>query len=100
MPKTNQMTIFSDKHLKIILEFGSKILHVHVFSVDLDLDLVGGSGDVFVSPLDNDNVVSPVPDDVPALIVVLAFVFELDFVAGTFGAVDADVEDIGTYKNE
>lgn len=53
---------------------------------------------MFISPLDNDNVVSPVSDHVPALIVVLAFVLELDFVAGAFGTVDADVEDVGACR--
>lgn len=51
---------------------------------------------MLISPLNDDNVFSPVPDDVPAFIVVLSFVLELDFIAGALGAVDADVEDIGT----
>lgn len=49
-----------------------------------------------ITPLDDDNVFSPVSDDIPAFIVVLSFVLELDFIAGSFGAVDADVEDVVT----
>lgn len=55
---------------------------------------------MLVSPLDNDDVVSPVSYDVPALVVVLAFVLELDLVAGSLGPVDADVEDVVTYEHE
>lgn len=62
----------------------------------LDFDLVWRSGDVFISPLDDDNVVSPVSDDVPAFIVVLAFVLQLDFVARTLGTVDTNVKNVGT----
>lgn len=62
----------------------------------LDFDLVRRSGDVFISPLDDDNVVSPVSDDVPAFIVVLAFVLQLDFVARTLGTVDTNVKNVGT----
>lgn len=47
-----------------------------------------------ITPLDDDDVFSPVSDHVPTFIVVLAFVLELDFIAGSFGAVDADVEDV------
>lgn len=53
---------------------------------------------MFISPLDDDDVVSPVSDDVPALVVVLALVFQLDFIAGTLGAVDADIENVITCK--
>lgn len=61
----------------------------------LDLDLVGGAGDVFLSPLDDDDVVSPVPDDVPAFVVILAFVLQLDLITRTFGAIDAYIKDVG-----
>lgn len=47
-----------------------------------------------VPPLDHDDVLPPIPDHVPAFVVVLALVFELHLVAGTFGSVDADVEDV------
>lgn len=50
---------------------------------------------MLVSPLDDDDVVPPVSDHVPAFVVVLAFVLELDLVAGTLGAVNADVADVG-----
>lgn len=60
-------------------------------TVVLDFDLVGWSGDVVVSPLDDDDILSPVSDDVPALIVILALVLQLDFIARSFGSVDADV---------
>lgn len=49
-----------------------------------------------ISPLNDDDIFSPVSDDVPAFIVVLSFVLELDFIAGSFGAVDADIEDVVT----
>lgn len=49
-----------------------------------------------ISPLNDDDIFSPVPDDVPAFIVILSFVLELDFIAGSFGAVDADIEDVVT----
>lgn len=55
---------------------------------------------MFISPLDDDDVLSPISDDVPAFIVVLSFVLELNFIAGSFGAVDADVEDVITLTKE
>lgn len=53
---------------------------------------------MLIAPLDDHDVVPPVSDDVPALIVVLAFVLELNFVARALGAVDADVEDVGAWE--
>lgn len=49
-----------------------------------------------VAPLDDDDVLSPVPHDVPALVIVLPFVLELHLVAGAFGSVNAYVEDVVT----
>lgn len=64
----------------------------------LNLDLVRRTGDVLITPLADHNVLSPVPNYVPAFIVVLTLVLELDFIAGAFGAIDADVKDVGTCK--
>lgn len=53
---------------------------------------------MLITPLADHNVLSPVPNYVPAFIVVLTLVLELDFIAGAFGAIDADVKDVGTCK--
>lgn len=51
---------------------------------------------MLISPFDDDDVVAPVSNHVPAFVVILAFVLELDFVTGALGAVDAYVEYVGT----
>ena len=60
----------------------------------LDLHLVGGSRDVVIAPLDEQNVVTALPNHVVHLIVVPARVLDLDLLAGTLGPVDAHVQDV------
>lgn len=55
---------------------------------------------MLITPLDDDDVVSPIADHVPAFIVVLAFVLELDLVTWSLGAVDTDVHDVCAWKED
>lgn len=65
----------------------------------LDVNLVRRSGDMFIAPLDDDYVLPAVPHHVGALVGVPALVLQGHFVTGTFGPVDADVEDVGSWRN-
>ena len=51
-----------------------------------------GSGDVIVAPLDKDDVVSALLDDVVDAVAVAADVLDQDLFAGDLGAEDADEE--------
>lgn len=53
---------------------------------------------MLVTPLDDDDVLSTVPDDVGALVVVAALVLELDLVTWALGAVDAYVHDVVAWR--
>ena len=65
---------------------------------NLNFNFEWGSGDVIFAPFDNDDMVSSISDGVVDLVVVLAQMFREDLVTGTFGSVDGDKQQIGTFE--
>lgn len=94
------MTKFKNINIPIEIDKKNNKLELHTPPKPLDLNLVGRAGDVLFTPLYDDDVVSSIPDDVPALVVVLTLVFELDLVARSLGAVDTDVHDVRAWKEK
>ena len=58
------------------------------------LDVVGRAGHVVIPPLDEDDVLAPLPDDVVDRVAPATLVLDDDLVARDLGSVDADVEDV------